>query len=295
MLKITKNHIEIFRQYLLSNSEEIRINMLRLIPGMFLKYMTVIEDSFLHNRNIEQTAQSIDATHLLHEIKQLQIEYYLSLAKLHLNGETNPAIKSLLDNNNVLFKNVIDYQFDHDLKQAFVLTERANLKKQFAILEMEDIANEELQQSFLLMERKRLKQQFKQLDSSSIGMVAEPTVSYNIKELVNNEPLVKPSIVRKINWKRIAIAASIVGIICTTTLLILKNNNNQNKLARVNREIKIDKDLSTLSNTELSFTKFKKNVLKESTLGFAAIEEIVSVKVFNLSNDAINNEYEFSY
>ncbi len=282
MEKINEQHLEFFKQYLFATSREARAKMMQLIPALFLKSISIIEDGFLKGNNIENAVQTINATHLLPQIKQLQQEYYQHLAIIYLNGQTNNTIEQLLNNDNLLFKTTIDTQFDADLKLAFTLNERANLKKQFASLDKEEITDEEIKQAFTLIERKRLKAQFTQQDNNGNNIEIDSIANYN--------HAVKTT--TSFNWKRLAIAASIIGVLFTSAIFIFYNNDTKRtEVAATQPTIQINPSLDTTLittnntlNTDVVPTKISTIVLKESSLGFAAKDEEINIEIYDLAN-----------
>ena len=106
-MNLQKEHIEVFRQYLLTHDEEIRLNLRSILPGKVLKYLSIVEDGFLRSYSIENIATNIEAIHLAPDLKELQIEYYTSLAEMYLHGQTNDAINSLLAHDNDLFNKIL--------------------------------------------------------------------------------------------------------------------------------------------------------------------------------------------
>ncbi|MBS0647300.1 MAG: hypothetical protein JSR97_12040, partial [Verrucomicrobia bacterium] len=81
MSNLDKKHIEIFREYFLSRNEDIRRNK-NILPGILLKYLSIIEVGFSENSSIEIIASQIEATHLIPDLKQLQTDYFLSLEQI---------------------------------------------------------------------------------------------------------------------------------------------------------------------------------------------------------------------
>ena len=231
--------IKILREYFLSNSNDIKRSMRNVIPGMFMKYMPVLQDAFLKNGDITQSVKSIDAINLLPEIKKLQIDYYFSLASIYYKGEINPEIDTLIKNNAELFKQVLDdydnHIFQNEITQAFTLNEREQLKKKFQEIDKADeITSTEMEDAFKLIERDRLKESFRKLDNNEIyetsftdNLVAEDTTEY----LARPKKIIPLNPVLKFNWKKMAVAACIITLISTVTIIIYNKKNSTNELA----------------------------------------------------------------
>ena len=238
MSNITKEDIKLFRQYFLSHNDEVKRNMRNIIPGILLKYMSILEDGFMRNSTIENTANNIEASHLISEIKQLQIDYYYSLANIYVEGKTNREIEQLLTNDNKLFKNVLlNYQdqiFDQEIKQAFILNDRESLKRKFQSIEKEsEISSQEIENAFKLIERKKLKKQFQELEheaKANFGRVGLSASNYSNTSIIESSK----SSATLFNWKRLAIAASIVGLLLTVGYFVTKEDySKQSKIASV--------------------------------------------------------------
>jgi hypothetical protein len=229
--KITKEHIKIFRQYFLSHNEEIRRNIRHLIPGIFLKYLSILEDDFMRSPDIENIANHIESSDLLPDLKQLQLDYYISLADIYYKGQTNQEIEQLLVNDNTLFREVLfkyeNLNFETELRKAFILSEREYLKNKFQELDKEsEISPTEISLAFRLIEREKLKKQFKMLDpkyklasamvyaSDEYASIAEPNVVYSDSK--RNKIVSK-----RIDWRRYVIAACIIGLIVLVIILII--------------------------------------------------------------------------
>ena len=241
MSNITKENMQIFRQYFLSHNDEVRRNMRNMMPGMLLKYLSILEDGFMRNASIENTAVNIEAYHLIPELQQLQFDYYSSLANIYSDGKTNPEIEQLLLNDNQLFKKVLfNYQdqiFEKEIKQAFILNERESLKRKFQSIQKEsEISSQEIENAFKLIERKKLKKQFQELEheaKANFGQLAISNAKYSYVR-TNEKPTASASLIL-FNWQRIAIAASIVGLLLTAGYFVTKENySKQSQIASVN-------------------------------------------------------------
>lgn len=227
-MDINKDDIKKLRNYLLIHSREIRNSLRNALPGILLKYSTVVEDGFLQNIQIDNIGSSIGASHLIPELNQLKIDYYFSLAELHEKGETNEKISFLIENDNKLFKEIIQFlkneNFEKEISLAFLLNERASLKRQFTQLDViEDIQPNEITTAFQQIERESLKEKFIYLDQQDEKKVVNYGVVPKASKLYTD--FEKPFASKKSIWKPIAIAACTIGIILLITFIKFNSRN----------------------------------------------------------------------
>lgn len=304
MSDINKEHIKVFRQYFLSHNEEIRRNMRHLVPGVILKYLSLLEDGLMRNDSIKNTAYQIGAANLLPELKQLQLDYYISLADIKLTGKTNQEIERLLANDNKLFKDLLlnydDVKFNLELKQAFVLSERELLKRKFQELDkILDIGAEDIGLAFKLIERQKLKEQFQKIEygteREAIGMVAEKRADYSFNR--KTDTLIKSERMIKFKWKPIAIAATIVGLIMTTTAIVfVKNKTNRNIAGnKPNRALPVKENTVVTQEFKNNFNDLlvkstlipeenQISVIKQQSFGFATKDEKLIIRKYYIKN-----------
>jgi hypothetical protein len=282
MSKIKKEDIDLFRRYFLSHNDVVKNGMRQIIPIALLKTLSILEDGLMRSGNMENVAINLGLEELVTELKNLQLDYYISLASRNIKGEKNQEIEELLNNDNKLFKDILnnfkDPLFENDIKNAFKLLERASLKKKFQELELaSEISNEELAQAFKLKERAKLKAQFQEIEKKSNLTVAASVVSFN--------------------WKRFAIAASVIGVLIASSIFLLNNNKSPIDIASENidkskvvldsQKIKRNNDaLQILSNSKLVARTVNKEVLKMQ-FGFAGAIKSIVFNVYDL-NDRIN-------
>jgi hypothetical protein len=281
MSTLKKEDIDLFRRYFLSHNDVIKRSIRQIIPGVLLKTMSILEEGLMRSGNMENVAINLGSEQLMPELKQLQLDYYISLASIHAEGEKNPEIEQLLSNDNKLFKEILDNFkdpiFENDITKAFKLLERVSLKKKFQELELaSEISNEELAQAFKLKEREKLKAQFQEIEKKSNLKVAASVVSFN--------------------WKRFAIAASVIGILIASAIFLLNSNKIQVEIAsestdkskpildsqKVNRN---NEAIQILSNDRLVARTINKEVLKMQ-FGFAGGKKSIVVNIYDL-NDRI--------
>lgn len=142
MSNLDKKHIEIFREYFLSGNEDIRRNIKNILPGILLKYLSIIETGFSENSSVENIASQIEANHLIPELKQLQSDYYSSL----------------------------DQMFEEELAFAIRATERESLKKKFESIDSEEefqLDDSDIKSAIKQVERASIKQNFENIDAET--------------------------------------------------------------------------------------------------------------------------------
>lgn len=142
MSNLDKKHIEIFREYFLSRNEDIRRNIKNILPGILLKYLSIIETGFSENASVENIASQIEANHLIPELKQLQSDYYSTL----------------------------DQIFEEELAFAIRATERESLKKKFESIDSEEefqLEDSDIKSAITQVERASIKQNFENIDAET--------------------------------------------------------------------------------------------------------------------------------
>ena len=280
MSKIKKEDIDLFRRYFLSHNDVVKNGMRQIIPIALLKSLSILEDGLMRSGNMENVVINLGSEQLMPELKQLQIDYYISLASRNIEGEKNQEIEVLLNNDNKLFKDILnnfkDPLFENDIKNAFKLLERASLKKKFQELELaSEISNEELAQAFKLKERAKLKAQFQEIEKKSNLKVPASVVSFN--------------------WKSFAIAASVIGVLIASSIVLLNNNKSpidivsenidKSKVVLDSQKInKLQQINELLANNYLPFEERKIKILSNETFGFSKKEKRITLIQYELKN-----------
>lgn len=139
MNNLDKKNIEIFREYFLSSNEDVRGNIRNILPGVLLKYLSIIETGFLQKATVENIASQIDAPHLIPDLRQLQTDYN-SLMEQVFEKEVAFAIRAT---ERAAFKKKLEeidleeeFQIDEsDIKSAITQVERESIKQKFENLE----------------------------------------------------------------------------------------------------------------------------------------------------------------
>ena len=108
MSKIKKEDIDLFRRYFLSHNDVVKKKMRQIIPIALLKSLSILEDALMRSGNMDNVAINLGSEELGTELKNLQIDYYISLASRNIEGEKNHEIEELLNNDNKLFKDILN-------------------------------------------------------------------------------------------------------------------------------------------------------------------------------------------
>ena len=321
MLDLTTQHIDQIRNYFLATRDEEKRLLQNNIAPMFLKgFLNDLKELFIYNpeneTKLNSLAKSMGASKHIEDLKEIQQQFYCQLAEIYLKGETNLDIDKMLEVNNQSFLNEIAFQ--KELLTSFVLNERINLKSKFnKIDEQSEISDEEMESAFKSIERERLKAHFLELEQilkeGAIGAEfyreVEKEESEKLTDLsTNNLDLSGPHAkINIFNWKKFAIAASVIGLIATTTFLIFNKEKKQNNVVLNKRKTnKPNMDTSMLqknqtANISTTISPFpseekKMKILKEQSFGFAEKDEYLNVEInylgssLKLFKDSAKNE-----
>lgn len=291
MIKLTTEHIEEIRRYFLADVEEDQLLILNSIqPSYISSFLPQLKKIFTGQENADTNlisfVKSISAEDQLEALKEIQKDYYTHLAIKYNSGVSNPDIETLVKTNNTHFINEANFQ--KELKRAFHLNERADVKRKFQELDNEsDISPEEITLAFKLEERKQLKEIFKIIENATVLKQASPVIQFN--------------------WKRLAIAATLIGAMLTTIFYVFDKKTNQTDLASVsniekqhiadsitNRNSKTKRLTDLLANKALPFEEENKLVLKKASLGFAANEEKITIRTYLLQSEISKIDDEIS-
>jgi len=296
MLNLTIQQIEQIRNYFIATSVEEKYALQNSISPYFLKgFLNDLKKLFINAPDNEtkfiSIAKSMGAGQHIELLKEIQQQYYTHLAEMHLNGNNIEDIEQLLKAKNQSF--LYEVSYIKELQLAFILNEREELKKKFMELDKADeIKPAEIEQAFKHIERSKLKQQFKdldELDATGTSMVAEPLLEYG------NKPIASKAVapVYNFNWKSLAIAAGIIGLIITTAVFLNNHKKAGNDLAKENagkvKKVKIidnnqlknrqNKIEEVLANNTLKYNSLQLTVFKEASFGFSAKEEKITVQI----------------
>lgn len=320
MLDLNSQHIDQIRNYFIATSDEEKNLLQNNIAPMFLKgFLNDLKRLFIlepdNETKLISIAKSMGASKHIEALKEIQKQFYSQLAEIYLKGETNQDIDELLQVQNKTFLDEVSFQ--KELQTSFVLNEREFLKKKFNELDKgNDINPSEIEDAFNQIERARLKNKFKKLDSSLHEDIASNdfnvnNVPYSPNVQGSNESEIKPSAtVIKFNWKKLAIAASVIGLVLTTTFIIFKQGNKQNNIVlnkpktnkpNMDTNTLVNNQTADISTTTSPFLSDEKQIkiLKEQSFGFAEKDEYLNVETNYLGSylksfkDSAKNETDF--
>jgi hypothetical protein len=203
--KISKEHIEILRNYFLSHDEGIRRNIRKEASQELLDNIALVESIFIQDEPL------VDS-----DLLTLRNEYFISLAEtlqtISLTG--NPDIEKLLSSNNQTFKKLLEEMavadsFEEEVKIAIKAVERDELRKRFQLIDKEEdefeISDNELKTAITSVERESMKKQFIKIDKADEGG--------NVIKL----------------FVRYAVAAALIGAIIGGAYIGFFNNSNDNQ------------------------------------------------------------------
>lgn len=279
-MELNKSHIEQIRKYFLAQGEDEQVLIQKNIePASLADILPQLKQLFnttdIDDASLLSLLDNIGAKNQLEVLKEIQADYYSHLAILYNSGFSNPDIIALVNAYNAKFFNELNFQ--KELTTAFRLTERANLKSIFRDNDT-NLTNEEISLAFKLNERQQLKEQFRLQETKSTS------TNYNDAKVI------------PFNWKQLAIAAAFIGIVLVSTFYIFDKPYKQQEIAYLpgnekdsNLQIKTgisnqNNNVNTLlASNDITFTKIKKNVLTENSLGYASDEKIINVRLYDIS------------
>lgn len=272
MLKLTTQHIDQIRNYFLAETKEESNALQRNIAPYFLSgFLIELKELFINHpldeERLRSIGKSMGAEEHINSLKEIQQSYYEHLARLYVIGIINEDLEKLLNVNNKIFNEEIEYY--SNLSKVFRTHEREKLKKKFQLIEGQSkIHDIEITDAFKQIERDRLKSIFK---------------NSNIEEEVPVAALVPNDSTRTLGsknrniWRPIAIAASIVGfIVLAGYLFILREEKIENSRIAKNNEFE-----SALFGSKNNLTENQKiyEVREQRLLGFVDNEKADSLTV----------------
>lgn len=268
MLKLTTIHIDEMRRYFLAENQEEQLAIINSIrPSYLSNFFPQLKDIFtgtsLDESKLFAVAKAMGAEHLVVELKEIRQIYYSRLAQLYNSGVSNIDIDVLIKSKNIDFLEEVEFQ--RDIETAFRLKERAILKEEFKLYEKQsDISTEEVNQAFKLIERQKLKEQFQQINFQAEverrGLVAHQQLS---SASFRDKEEVRASVIQ-FSWRRLAVAASLIGFISSICLYLFSTREN----------VHFD-SIATSEPNETSSIKYSKGI---EDLGFTKEYEIKEKK-----------------
>lgn len=327
MLELKTEHIEQIANYFIVVNEEEKALLMNTITPLFLKgFLKDLKNLFIlepdNEAKLISIARSMGASKHIEALKEIQQQFYSQQAEIYLSGQTNADNERLLERNNELFLNEVAYQ--KETASALRLIEREELKNLFQEVENETvISDEEMKVSFEQIERERLKGKFRQLEQGK-KVYPHSDVRYQLaSESLAEEPLVNETqainkeqfkvIKGRFNWKRLAVAAAVIGLISTTTFLFLDQRKTlppdvaANKpevdtpVTNKNPEIQTQRANILALLGSIPSDEMETKILKETAFGFAEKDEYLKVdiryigdylKAFKDSAEKISDRYQ---
>ena len=269
MSKITKEDLDIIRQYFLSFDEVVRNNIRSTISAAMIKYITIIENGFVNDYSSERISSELGIEQSK-EISLLKNEYLIALAQASLEEDKNPDLEKINNLGNKSFQNILkelSYSdaFEKDMSIALKSLERDELKKRFQKYDEEDefeIAEDEMRTAITSVERDSMKKHFKELDNEE-----------------SNRNRIKL-------FFRYAIAAAIFGIIFNASYLLFFNQGISDKSSFVKKESEKTND-QQLAKVDLpnliNKTEYKKVILeRKNSSAFALRKDSIAIEVKGL-------------
>jgi hypothetical protein len=172
--KITTEHINIIRDYLLSFDDGVRNNILSSISTPLLNYITIIENGFINDESIDKISIDIGNSESSEDLLKIRNEYFITLAQISLEGGSNSDLERLKISKNQSFQNLLnemadDESFEKDMKLSLKLHQREEMKKKFQQLDEEDefeLSDKEMKTGITSVERESMKKRFKAIDKA---------------------------------------------------------------------------------------------------------------------------------
>jgi len=279
VLKLTTKHIDQIRSYFLAETREEGNALQKTITPYFLSgFLIELKELFINHPfdedRLRSIGKSMGATEHLNSLKEIQKEYYEHLASLYVNGGINEDIGKLLESNNQVFNEAIEYHAN--ISNAFRIHERERLKKKFQLIEgQSEIHDLEITDAFRQIERHKLKSIFKNYDLEEKAPAAA---------LVPNDSTTTIGSKNRNSWRAIAVAASIVGVIALAGYFFIQREEKiENSRIAKNKELE-----TVLFGNPNSLTENRRiyEVKNNKLLGFNGNEnrETVLVVIRNLNS-----------
>jgi hypothetical protein len=270
--KLSKEDIDIIREYFLSLNEGVRNNIRSTIGATMIKYLTILENGFINDDSIDRIASVIGFKESVQDLLLLRNEYYISLAQISTEGNSHPDLEKINANGNRSFQNILkeisdNESFEKDLTLAIKSFERDELKRKFQQYDEEDefeITDHEMKTAITSVERDIMRKKFEELDNA---------------ESINN---------RKNNLLRYAFAAAIVGLIFAGSYLVFFNQDLNNPKSYTEKDSIQETNESIakieLPNPELpnliNKTQYRKAVfVGRNSRAFASTTDSITVNV----------------
>ncbi len=322
MSKLSKDHIKNIRSYFLSSEDEARAVILRQCDEDIREIISVLENAFVSGDPIETLTVGKDLIEYGDELKKLRSEYYVKIALLTLEGETNNELERLKKAGNPIFEELLremsdEESFENDLNTALISHNRDEMKALFLKLDDEEkfeLTDEEIRTAITLAERDSMKKLFTEIDEEEKAIRAPAAAASRALDLDADNPISIRASRNKKMILRFAIAACITGVLFGGAYFVIRDTDNtvntvnteqlakkENRSTVPNMADRVEKKIDNHSHIEYSESK-KIILLDEEVLGFAGQEKkkiVISIKQNGLNrhityllkeHDLINNE-----
>jgi hypothetical protein len=320
--KLSKDHIKNIRSYFLSSEDEARAVILRQCDEDIREIISVLENAFVSGDPIETLTVGKDLIEYGDELKKLRSEYYVKIALLTLEGETNNELERLKKAGNPIFEELLremsdEESFENDLNTALISHNRDEMKALFLKLDDEEkfeLTDEEIRTAITLAERDSMKKLFTEIDEEEKAIRAPAAAASRALDLDADNPISIRASRNKKMILRFAIAACITGVLFGGAYFVIRDTDNtvntvnteqlakkENRSTVPNMADRVEKKIDNHSHIEYSESK-KIILLDEEVLGFAGQEKkkiVISIKQNGLNrhityllkeHDLINNE-----
>lgn len=145
MSVFTKEHIELLRQYVLSDEEAIKLELLESFPSDLREKVKLVQQGFENGSEAKSLAEEIGASDFETEIEEIQSAYHLR--KLGLDEK----------------------DFEKEIRSSITSLERESLKKKLIAFEAnqgEEPSDLELKSAITQIEREFIKKKFQEIEDS---------------------------------------------------------------------------------------------------------------------------------
>jgi hypothetical protein len=282
-MQLTSAHIEFIRQYCLASTTTEQTAIQQQADPLLSGFLPLLKERFNdadgNEGAVMALAKQIGVADQWELLVGLQEEYYEHLAALYNAGSINSDIKILLQSGNPVF--LAEINFQQELATAFLLEERALLKKRFRELdnesdEQQGINDEEIALAFKLEEREKLKQQFREIDTQwpVADKQTAPVIAFN--------------------WRRLAVASIMVGVVASLLFVFFRKSNYHRDIASDTENKKkhadslfhrglLEKKMQELLASNKTMQRDSQLiVLKEPASGFLPEEEKISLHIYDV-------------
>lgn len=282
MSVFTKEHIDLLRQYFLSEDTGSKKILLESFPMYLREKVIQIQEEFEKGSDAKSIATEIGASDFETEIEEIQYVYLLK--KLGLDEQ----------------------DFEKEIKSSITSLERESLKKKLRAFEEkggDEFSDLEIKSALTQIERESLKKRFKEIDDS-MDEAAVPIypLDSSVADLTSvNRPAASGTEIIPFNsFLKYAVAACFIMAIGIGIYQFTKQDSDpESILANSSDEQPIDQKrnellvIETLPLAEVSTTTDSYPVLK-SGLGYGDVEEKITVLVNNQKERVLSIEKAIS-